>query len=166
MKSLALLLIAALEIGGAYGNASAEVESIDGDSMIVTIEVEVLQSTNAVVAHLAFEEEPPLALPLLSRGGGVYGIRTELETKNYAVAFEAVGHDLSAPVLLTQLGADLGDGGIGVTPTTESGDGLSNETRQMGRLALALAAASLSALAFWALGGRDKPDSDESDEEE
>ena len=167
MKILAVLFIAALEIGGAYGAAAAEVESLDGSSMILSLEVEVLQSATSVVAHLAFEDERPLALPLLDRGGGVFGIRTELEAKNYVVVFEAIGQELSQPVLLTDLGADLTpEGGGGVDPS-DPDDGLSNETRQWGWLALGLGAASLSALAFWVLGGREgEADSADSSEEE
>jgi len=164
-KALGVVFLAALEIGGAYGDASAEVRSIEETSLIVDIEVEILASATAVVAHLEFDDDPALALPLLDRGGGVFGITTELERKNYVVVFEAVGQDLARPVFLTDLGADLnpddGDSG-GSEPTPD--DSISDQTRQMGWLALGLGAASLSALAFWVLGGRDKKAT--SDEEE
>ena len=85
----------------------------------------------------------------------------------HAVVFEAVGSDgeLSLPVLISDLGADFGDTEV-PTPSTEpdESDGLSNQTRQFGWLALALAAASLAVLALWVIIGRD--DEEEPAEEE
>jgi hypothetical protein len=145
-------LVAAVLIGGAFGSASATVVSTSEEVMVVEIEVDVVESAESVVAHLVFQEEEPLTLPLLDRGGGTFGIRTELEPKNYAVVFEIVGGESSPPVLLSQLGADLGpESG----PTTTVDDGLSDESQGLLWLAIALGAASLSALAFWVLGGRD-----------
>ncbi|MEE9178571.1 MAG: hypothetical protein V3U46_09090 [Acidimicrobiia bacterium] len=169
MKLAYLALVVAVELGGAFGSASATVESLEDTVMLVDIEVEVRVSAQAVVAHLGFEDDPTLTLPLLDRGDGVFGIRTELETKNYIVVFDAVGAEdgLSQPVSLVELGADLSPDVPGVPPTTEGDDGLSSGARQLGWLALALGAASLSALAFWVLGGRDKSaDTDGSAEEE
>ena len=109
MTWLAVALLAAVELGGAFGSASATVESIDDASMVVTLEVEVTVSAQAVVAHLTFAEEPSRPLSLLSRGAGVFGIRTELEPKNYIVVFEVIGEEseLSEPKTLSALGADL-----------------------------------------------------------
>jgi hypothetical protein len=158
MKLVYLALVVAVELGGAFGSASATVESLEATVMLVDLEVEVMVSAQAVVAHLAFEDDATLAVPLLDRGGGLFGIRTELEPKNYNVVFEAVGAEdgLSRPVSLTELGADLTPDVPGVPPTTEGDGGLSSSAQQFGWLALALGAASLSALAFWVLGGRDK----------
>lgn len=88
----------------------------------------------------------------------MFGIRTELEPKNYLVVFEAVGasEGLSAPISLVDLGADLARDVPGVPPRPEEETVLSSGTQQLGWLALALGAASLSALAFWVLGGRSK----------
>jgi hypothetical protein len=163
MKSL----IAAVILGGAFGTASASVEAIDDSSMVVDITVEVRSAAGSVVAHLAFEEETVLTLPLLDRGDGVFGIQTELEPKNYAVVFEIVGEaESSGPVTLTQMGADLGpEPGEPVTPDED--EGLSEESTRMLWLAVALGAASLSVLAFWVLGGREgrRGDADAADEE-
>lgn len=158
------LLLAAVALGGMFGSASATVESIESDVMVVEIQVEVVRSADSVVAHLNFDNEPVLTLPLLDRGGGVFGIRTELEPKNYIVVFEAVGEEIEStePVSLTELGVDLGPAAASAT-TVPASDELSNESRQMLWLAVALGAASLSALAFWVLGGRDD-DSEGSDE--
>lgn len=164
-----MVLLFALELGGVFGSASATVESISGESMILTLEVEVKTSTSAVVAHLAFDEDPQIALPLLGRGGGVFGITTELAAKNYAVVFEAIGAEdgLSKAALLSDLGADFGDNDV-PTPTTEPipGEGLSSETKRFGWLALALAAGSLSLLALWVIIGRDREDDASADSEE
>lgn len=170
VKVLALTLILALELGGTFGTATATVDSISGDSMIITLEVELKTSAEAVVAHLAFDTDPQVAIPLLDRGGGLFGITTELASKNYAVVFEALGVEdgLSPAALLSDLGADFGDNDV-PTPTTEPSpdEGLSQETKRIGWLALALAAASLSALALWVIIGRDKEDepSDPAEEE-
>ncbi len=169
MKSAYLALVVALELGGAFGSASATVESLDDTAMLVDIEVEVVASAQAVVAHLAFDDDETLALPLLDRGGGVFGIRTELEPKNYIVVFEAVGAEdaLSRPVSLVELGADLTADVPGVPATAEGDDGLSPGVQQVGWLALALGATSLSVLALWVLGGRgESTDADDSTEEE
>jgi hypothetical protein len=149
-------LVAALILGGVFGTASATVETTDGDTMLLDLAVEVQISAEAVVAHLTFDEEPIVSLPLLDRGGGVFGIRTELEPKNYVVVFEIIGDEgaMSGPVALTDLGADLGPDARFSTTTTEPDDGgLTRESRQLLWLAVALAAGSLSVLAFWVLGG-------------
>ena len=153
-----MALVAAVQLGGAFGEATAEVEELDEQSMIVSIEVEVGVSSSAVVAHLTFEDDPTVTIPLLERGEGRFGTRTELEPKNYVVVFEAVATpgEVSEPVSLVQLGADLDQPFV---PTTVSGsdeEGLSSDTKRLGWLALALGAASLSALAFWALGEREE----------
>lgn len=147
-------LIAALILGGVFGTASATVESMEEDTMLLDLSVEVQASAEAVVAHLTFDEEPVDSLPLLDRGDGTFGIRTELEAKNYVVVFEVIGDEAasSGPVSLTQLGADLGPESE-VTTTSEADEGLSRESRQLLWLAVALGAASLSVLAFWVLGG-------------
>lgn len=151
-------LLAAVIVGGMFGSASAQVESITDGTMTLVLEVEVQGSPGTVVAHLAFEDEPVLTLPLLERGDSVYGIRTELEAKNYVVVFESVGEESSDPITLAQLGADLGSGGPTGTQPPSSEEDLSPESRQMMWLAIALGAASLSLLAFWALGGRETSD--------
>ena len=168
MRLAYLALVLSVELGGAFGSASATVESLNDAAMLVDIEVEVSVSAQAVVVHLTFEDDPKLALPLLDRGDGVFGIRTELKPKNYIVVFEAVGAEdpLSRPVSLVELGADLNIDVPGVLPTVEEDSGLSPGAMRFGWLALALGAASLSALAFWVLGGRDNSTDTEDTEEE
>ncbi len=157
------LLLAALILGGVFGSASATVESIDSNVMMLDLTVEVIGGADTVVAHLIFEDEELFTLPMLDRGDGVFGSRTELEPKNYAVIFEVVGEEPSGAVLLTQLGADLGPES-GEAPA-EDDEGLSAESQSLLWLAIALGAASLSVLAFWVLGGRDRKDDEEGEGE-
>ena len=151
----ALLLLAAVQLSGAFGFARAELLERSLDSMTVDLEVEVLVSVDAVVAHLSFDGEAELTLPLLDRGDGVFGLTTQLAPRNYVVVFDAIGPrgEVSDPVTLHQLGVHLvSDSGV-QTGTTEA-EGLTEATRRVGWLAVAFAAASLSALAVWVLGDR------------
>jgi hypothetical protein len=163
-------LIAAVVLGGVFGSASATVDTIDEEVMVVEIEVEVLGAPGSVVAHLSFQDERTLTLPLLDRGDGSFGIRTELEPKYYFVVFEAVGDESEStqPVTLAQMGADLGTG-TGGSQGEPGDEGMSPASTRWLWLSVALGAASLSALAFWVLGVRDDDadrGEDSSDEEE
>lgn len=144
------VLLAAVQLGGAFGSASATLDSVEGTSMILELEVEVVVPVQSVVAHLAFEDDEVITLPLLERDNGVFGIRTELPFKNYIVVFEAIGVEggTSPPVSLIDLGAEFFPAGE-PQPGEER---LSPKTRRLGWLALALGAASLAMLALWALG--------------
>jgi len=150
-----LLLVATIQLGGAFGSASAELLQRDPAAITIDLEVEVLVSVEAVVAHVRFDNQPELTLPLLDRGDGVFGITTQLAPRNYVVVFEAVGPNggLSDPVTLHQLGVDLV--GRSSSSGTDEAEGLTDATQRVGWLAVAFAAASLSALAMWVLGGPD-----------
>jgi len=152
-------VLAAVILGGVFGSATATVVSIDDEVMVVDIRVEVSDAAESVIAHLSFDEEPELVLPMLEREPGVFGLRTELEPKNYVVVFETVGEggESSGPTTLTRMGADVIPRS-GATTTTADEEGLSDETRGQLWLAVALAAGSLSLLAFWVLGSRDDED--------
>lgn len=156
-----IAIVASVVLSGLFGTATATVEKIDADVMMIDLEVEVTPAAvGSVVAHLLFEDDPDLTLPLLDRGDGVYGVRTEVEPKNYLVVFEIIGEQsgMSEPVSLIQLGAEITVGSGAETQMSDDED--EPESFQMLWLGVALAAASLSALAFWVLGGRD----DETDE--
>lgn len=158
-------LLAAVVLGGVFGAATATVESIDEEVMVIEIEVEISGSPESIVAHFTFDDDQPLVLPLLDRGDGTFGLRTELQPKNYFVVFEVVGDTESSsdPVSLVQMGAELGPES-GRTTTTISDDELSDESESLLWLAIALGAASLSLLAFWVLGSRDEAEADLDDE--
>lgn len=145
----------ALVLGGVFGTASATVESVDDVVVVVDLSVEVRTSAEAVVAHLRFGTESDLTLPLIERGDGVFGLRTELEPKNYVVVFEILGDEgaTSQPITLTELGAELGPESGTATTAPEEDESLSRESRQLLWLAVALGAGSLSVLAFWVLDG-------------
>ncbi len=116
---------------------------------------------------MSFEDDR-FTLPLLDRGDSVFGLRTELERKNYIVVFEVVDQDAatSEPVSLQEMGADLSLPGGEATTTTEDEEGLSQDSQRLLWLAIALGAASLSLLAFWVLGDRDEDDDRPQDDTE
>ncbi|MCI0425090.1 MAG: hypothetical protein L0Z49_00245 [Actinobacteria bacterium] len=151
--ALGAILVAAVEIGGGFGAATASTVTLGSTTMVVDIEVEVARTTETVVAHLSIEDEA-LVIPLLHRGDGIYGVRTEVPRKDHVVVFEILGPngELSTPITLTQLGADLA-----VAPDrAPEEEGLDESTTRWGWLGLALGAASLSVLAIWVLVGREE----------
>jgi hypothetical protein len=156
LTTLAHVLLA-IELGAGFGAASAELVSTTSNAIQVDLRVEVTQSAETVIAHLVSEGEPPLALPLLQREPGVFGIRTELKPINYRVVFELFGPDpaQSEPRSLTELGVEFPAGGSAGTTTTNPDDLPEDVTRWLW-LAIAFGAASLSALAFWVLGGDER----------
>ncbi len=155
MHFVTALIFLAVELGGVFGSASAEVVTKGDESMTIEIQVGVEGEVEAVVAHLALPNEPTLALPLLDRGDGTFGVTTEVKPADYQVVFETLGEvsSQSQVVTLSDLGVEVsGDGSTGTT----ADEGLSADTIGWGWLALAFGAASLAALAFWVLGGRDE----------
>jgi hypothetical protein len=158
MLRIGLPVLLAVQLGGGFGSASATVISSSGDSVTISIEVEVETTVSAVVAHLVAPGEPELTIPMLQRPSGAFGITTELRRVDYRVVFEAIGDASlqSRPVSLSELGADFSLDDPRTTSTTDADDGIPEEARRWGWLGLAFAAASLSALAFWVLGGRDE----------
>lgn len=153
IKAIAFVVLASIQLGGSFGEATGSTVSLGDTNMVVDLEVEVLVSAQSVVAHLSLPDDM-MVISLVHRGGGVYGIRTELPRKDYIIVFEALGDrgGLSPATNLSSMGVQLA-----VVPeetVDEDDDGLSRGTRRWGWLALALGAGSLSALAFWALGAR------------
>jgi hypothetical protein len=163
MIRLAAVVLFAVEVGAGFGSASASVVSMTDQSMIVDVRVEVETTADSVVVHLALPDEETITLPMLERDDGAYGVTTEVKPANYIVMFEAIGDPgaESDQVSLIDLGVDLSSASD--TTTTESEE-LSAGTQQWLWLGVALGAASLSALAFWVLGGRDRDE--ETDEAE
>ena len=161
VRTIAAVLLV-VQLGGAFGDASATVLSTSGESMQVDIHVEVKVDADSALAHLALPGEPTITLPLLEREPGLYGIQTELRVADYAVVFEILGSpsSQSQTVLLSEMGAELGSS-EGVDTTVEDEGLITSETTGWLWLAIAFAAASLSALAFWVLGGRDEEAQDE-----
>ncbi len=156
LKALAHVLLA-VELGAGFGAASAELVSTSTNAIEVDLRVEVTQSAETVIAHLIAEGESPVTLPLLQREPGVFGIRTELKPINYRVVFELFGPDpaQSEPRSLMELGVSFAGGESQATTTTNPEELPLDVTRWLW-LAIAFGAASLSALAFWVLGGDDR----------
>lgn len=155
MIRFAAVVLFAVELGGGFGSANASVVSMGEQSMIVELGVEVVGAPDSVVVHFALPDEDTVTIPMLPRDDGTYGVTTEVKPANYLVVFEAIGDPgtESDPVSLVDLGADLA---LATDTTgTSEGEELSAGTRQWLWLGVALGAASLSALAFWVLGGRD-----------
>lgn len=156
MTRLAFAILFAVELGAGFGAASATLESRGEESMVVDLRVDIEGSSDSVVAHLTLPDEDTITIPMLVRSQGVYGVTTEIKPANYMVVFEVIGDPgaESEPVSLGELGVDFSssDG----TTLPDEGSTISDSTRQWLWLGVALGAASLSALAFWVLGGRDE----------
>jgi hypothetical protein len=154
MIRVAAAVLLAVELGAGFGSASATVETSNAESMVVDLRVEVEGSPDSVVAHLALPDEDTITIPMVIREEGLYGVTTEVKPANYVVVFEVIGEPgaESDPVTLGQLGVDFSNQ-PGTTEPEETP--ISASTRQWLWLGVALGAASLSALAFWVLGGRD-----------
>lgn len=156
---LSILVTAAVTLGGAFGQASATASPIGVDQIRVEFTVDVAGAANAVVAHLIDVGGDQQTLGLGPDGNGRWGGFVDIPPKNLIVVFEAIRadgtSDMSKPVTLATLGVDpeaLGMVSNGASSSTE--EGYSKLTIGWGWLALALTAAALSLLAFWALGGR------------
>jgi hypothetical protein len=146
-------------LGVGFDSASAAVVSTTGQSAIVELHVDVSGEPDAVVAHLLLPGEPDSTFPMLARPGGGYGVTAELELADYEVVFETLGvvSRQSDPVRLSDLGVVF-DSEPG--STTVPGPGTGSRDRKWLWLAVGFGAASLLALVFWALGGRDDGDDD------
>lgn len=166
---LAAVILAAVQIGGSFGEAEATTVSINESSMVVSLSVEVPQEAQAVVVHMGLEGETMVFGMLPGPTPGLWVITREVARKNWQVAFEFIGpvSEISPAMTLGFLGADLSldlpDPG---DPGGEPDDGLSRETQRWGYLGIALAAASLSLLAFWVLGGESRDIKEAGTEEE
>jgi hypothetical protein len=166
MIRFAAVVLLAVELGAGFGTATASVVSMTDQSMIIDLRVEVDASADSVVVHLALSDEDTVTIPMVPRDDGTYGVTTEVKPANYIVIFEAIGDPgaESDAVSLTDLGLDLSSGSD--TTETTAIEEVSAGTQQWLWLGVALGAASLSALAFWVLGGRDDEDPGEGAEPE
>ncbi len=160
MVRLGLVLILAVDLGAGFDTATATVVSTTDQSAVIELHVGVNGAPDAVVAHLSLPGEPDVAIPMLPREDGSFGVTTEVKTANYTVVFETLGEVgvSSKPATLLALGADLSKGTS--TTAAEDDQGYSSQTTGWMWLAVAFGAASLAALAIWALGGRDHEDED------
>ncbi len=154
-------LVAAVILGGAFGEASAEGRALSSGQVQVEITVEVADA-QTVVAHIIEPGGGQETVPLVNRGNDRYSTTVEVRKADFVIVFEALGDALSVqsqPVRLTELGLDPTL--IGALPTTTTTTELDRVyTRQWGWAGLALAALSLAFLAWWALPDRTRRSDD------
>ena len=157
---LALALLLAVELADPFGEAAAAGRQLSAQVIEVDVTVTVTGG-GSVVAHLIDPGDQERTVAMAARGGETYGTVFETAPSDLVVVFEVVGDEgstLSEPVSLTQLGLDPAL--VGQLPGGLAGvgddSGQSETVRRWGWLGLALGAASLSLLAVWALGGRDR----------
>jgi hypothetical protein len=144
-----------VEVGGGFGRATASATSLSTSTIELDLSVEA-DSADTVVAHLIEPGGTQETLPLVPRGGGVFGIRTEVRKIDHVVVFESLdGQDSSQsqPVRLTELGVNPAVLGVKAVPSTAP-DEFSDTTRQWGWAGLGLAAIALTLVALWALPDR------------
>ncbi|MGF1667197.1 MAG: hypothetical protein ACFCVC_13105 [Acidimicrobiia bacterium] len=150
--ALALLMIS-IQVGGGFVAAQADATVLDSSTLEISITVEAAPGTDVVV-HMVDPGGDQRTVAMIESTPGVY--RTVFETR--PVDLVAVFEDLAAgtqsdPLRLSEIGVapEL----VGAAPPVPTGP--EPEDRSLLWLGGALAAASLSALAFWVLGGADKP---------
>jgi hypothetical protein len=144
-----------VEVGGEFGRATASATNLSTTTIEVDLAVEADAATT-VVAHLIEPGGTQETLPLVPRGRGVFGIRTEVRKIDHVVVFESVGGQgasQSQPLRLTELGVDPVILGVENRPPTES-DEFSDSTRLWGWAGLGLGALALTLIALWALPDR------------
>ena len=147
--TLSLTLYAlAVSVGGSFGPASADATVIDSSTIEIAVSVEAAAGS-AVVVHALDPGSDQQTVAMLEVASGLYRTRFETRPVDLVVVFEDLASGAeSDPVRLTDLGvaSDL----VGVLELEPVAD---DSESPLGWLALGLALASLSALAFWVLGG-------------
>jgi len=70
---LRLLVLAAVTLSGVFGEAGARTVSLETDTFVVDLYVDVAESTGSVVAHLSTGVDDTRVIALQHRGGGRWG---------------------------------------------------------------------------------------------
>lgn len=157
VQVIAALLLFAVSLGPSFRDGTVVGTRSSPDELQLDISVEVAGSPDAVVAHLIDPGNTQATVSLAAQGAGRWGGVATVERANLVVVFEAIrgsDSDVSEPATLLELGLDPTLLGLSPTTTTPPEQGLSQETVRWGWLGLALGAAALALLAFWALGER------------
>lgn len=157
MKALLAVALLAVEVGGVFGSGSADAVAVSSGEIEVVISVAVEGAPVGVVAHFVDPGDDRMTTTLAERGDGEYAGTTIAERADLGVIFEAIWADgssnLSRRISLVELGVDPG---VLIDEAIQAPEGevlaLDASTKRWGWAALALAAAALSLLAWWALG--------------
>lgn len=142
-------LAALVVLGGSFGEASADATVLNSDTVEVALSIEAPPGTSIVV-HALDPGSEQRSIAMLELQSGIYRTRFETRPVDLVVVFEDLSTGAeSNPARLTDLGVapEL----VGVVAPLEPEE---SEGSSLGWLALGLGLASLSALAFWALGAR------------
>lgn len=142
-------LLMTLQVGGGF-SAAAEATVIDRSTVEIAVEVST-EAGSSVVVHAVDPGGEQRTVAMLEVTPGVYRTRFTTRPLDLVVVFEHLESGAqSDPVRLTALGVAPDLVGVVGAPTAQP----DNEGSGWGWLAIALGAASLSALAFWTLGDR------------
>jgi len=162
----AAALLLAVVLGGDFGVATASGEPAVGNRILVTLEVEVLTSADAVVAHLIQPGQDQETISLSGDESGIYRGAATVPKADIVVVFEAVrgpaNSSMSAPAFLTELGLDRALLGDLVIPIEESVP--TESTADVGlplTIAIVSGVLSLGLIVWWVwsgAGNRDEPD--------
>ena len=116
-----LVLALVVELGAGFSGGSAVADAAPGGDIAVRLEVTVTGGDGPVVAHVLLPGEPEEIHPMLDRGGGRWSTVVNARRADWTVVFEDLGRaQLSDPVNLTALGAELGSGVTRTQPNPES----------------------------------------------
>lgn len=140
--TLALILLAVVELGAGFGGAEVDGTEVGSGRMEIEITVTLTESRGPVIAHLLLGEERAEAVALLDRGSGRWGALAEVRRADWHLVFEDVSTGgLTNEASLTELGLDpalLGSGpSTTALPTTQA-----DRSNPWIWLAVALAAAA------------------------
>lgn len=143
------VVLMTLQVGGGF-SAAAEATVIDRSTVEIAVEVNA-QAASSVVVHAVDPGGDQRTVAMLEVAPGVYRTRFTTRPLDLVVVFEHLESGAqSDPVRLTALGVAPELVGVLDVPASQPESGGSS----WGWLAIALGAASLSALAFWTLGAR------------
>lgn len=165
MKFLIAALLLTLELGGSFIDSSVDGEVVSSGEIEITVSVTVEGGPSTVVMHLVDPGDDQVTVTLGHQGGGVHTGVAIAERADLVVVYEAIWPDgtseTSQPTTLTELGMDpaiLLDNPDVTTPEEEGNLTLDAATERWGWAALALGAAALSLLAWWALADYPRKD--------
>lgn len=152
-------LVAGVLLAGSVGFVAPEAEAVVVDSNTVEYAVSVESlSGSSVVLHALDPGSEELTLAMLETSTGVYRTRFESRALDYIIVFEDLtSGNQSEPFRLSELG--VAPEFVGKSPVVDHSAPEPDDS--LAWLALGLALASLSALAFWALGGDRKSSKNE-----